>query len=101
MHTLLMLEIKYKYYAQMFGGVINALYICPIIHTKKCDKMTTVKNSTGTKAVNISDQSAVSGFSNFYARYVQIYNGDEQVLEVKICSTMAAAERWASKKLSA
>ena len=25
----------------MFGGVINTLYICPIIHTKKCDTMKT------------------------------------------------------------
>ena len=73
-----MIENNCKYYAQKFGYV---------------------KNSTGTKAVNISDQSVVSGFSNFYARYVQIYNGDEQVLEVKICSTFSAAERWAKRKL--
>ena len=34
-----MLENKCKYYAQIFGGVINTAYLCPIIHTKKCDKM--------------------------------------------------------------
>ncbi len=34
-----MLKNNYKYYAQIFGSVINTVYLCPIIHTKKCDKM--------------------------------------------------------------
>ncbi len=62
--------------------------------------MIIIKNTTGTKAVKISDKSAVSGYSNFYAHYVQIYNGEEQVLEMKVCSTFKAAERWANSKLA-
>ncbi len=50
MHTLLMIENNYKYYAQIFGSVINAAYLCPIIHTKKCDKM---KKATRNLYMNI------------------------------------------------
>ena len=62
--------------------------------------MTTIKNSTGSKAVNINDQSAALGYGSFFAQHVQIYNGEQQVLESKSFSTKAGAERWASKKIA-
>jgi len=58
--------------------------------------MTTLRNTTGTKAVNIS----TDGTGMVRAMYVQIYNGEEQVLESKDYSTIKGAEKWAKKKLS-
>jgi hypothetical protein len=57
--------------------------------------MTTIKNNTGTKAVNISTDA--TGTVN--AMYVQIYNGQEQVLQSKSYRTMNAAIKWANKIL--
>ena len=58
--------------------------------------MTTIKNNTGTKAVNISTDA--TGTVN--AMYVQIYNGQEQVLQSKSYRTMNAAIKWANKILN-
>ena len=58
--------------------------------------MTTIKNNTGTKAVNISTDA--TGTIN--AMYVQIYNGQEQVLQSKSYRTMNAAIKWANKILN-
>lgn len=58
--------------------------------------MTTIKNTKGTKAVNISTDA--EGTVN--AMYVQIYNGEEQVLEGKSFSTVKKAEKWAASKLN-
>lgn len=59
-------------------------------------KMTTIRNTTGTKAVNI-----IKDASGMYrAMYVDIYNGHEQVLQAKSYKTINAAEKWASKKIS-
>ena len=58
--------------------------------------MTTIKNNTGTKAVNISTDAA--GTVN--AMYVQIYKGQEQVLQSKSYRTMNAAIKWANKILN-
>lgn len=58
--------------------------------------MTTLKNTTGTKAVNIS----TDGTGTIRAIYVQIYKGNEQVLESKSYSTIKRAEKWAKSKLN-
>ena len=57
--------------------------------------MTTIKNNTGTKAVNISTDA--TGTIN--AMYVQIYKGQEQVLQSKSYRTMNAAIKWANKMI--
>ena len=58
--------------------------------------MKTLKNSTGTKAVNISTDA--TGTVN--AMYVDIYNGQEQVLQSKSYKTEKAAIKWATKMLN-
>jgi len=58
--------------------------------------MTTLRNETGTKAVNIS----TDGTGTVRAMYVQIYNGQEQVLESKSYKSFKTAEKWAKKKLN-
>ena len=58
--------------------------------------MTTLKNTTGTKAVNISTDAT----GTVRAMFVQIYNGQEQVLESKSYSTIKRAEKWANSKLN-
>lgn len=57
--------------------------------------MKTLKNQTGTKAVNISKTSA-----GFICMYVQVYNGEEQVLESKSYTRENACIKWANGKLS-
>tara|TARA_R110000772_G_scaffold120327_5_gene226539 strand:- start:14050 stop:14244 length:195 start_codon:yes stop_codon:yes gene_type:complete len=58
--------------------------------------MTTLRNTTGTKAVNIS----TDGTGMVRAMYVQIYNGQEQVLDSKSYKSFKTAEKWAKKQLS-
>ena len=58
--------------------------------------MTTIKNTTGTKAVNIINDA--SGL--FRAMYVDIYNGEEQVLSSKTYKTEKSAIKWANSKLA-
>jgi hypothetical protein len=58
--------------------------------------MTTIKNTTGTKAVNISTDAT----GTVIAMYVQIYKGEEQVLESKSYSTEKRALKWAKSKLN-
>jgi hypothetical protein len=58
--------------------------------------MTTLKNTTGSKAVNISTDAT----GNVRAMYVQIYKGEEQVLKAKTFKTVKNAEKWANKILS-
>ena len=57
--------------------------------------MTTIKNNTGTKAVNISTDA--TGTIN--AMYVQIYKGQEQVLQSKSYKIEKSAIKWANKIL--
>lgn len=57
--------------------------------------MTTIKNETGTKAVNIKS----NGMGSFIALYVQIYNNEEQVLETKTYKSVKSCEKWANKML--
>jgi len=58
--------------------------------------MTTLKNTTGSKAVNIITDAT----GNVRAMYVQIYNGEEQVLEAKTFANLKNAEKWATKILN-
>jgi|688.fasta_scaffold374146_3 hypothetical protein len=58
--------------------------------------MTLIKNNTGSKAVRISTDST----GCIRAAYVQIYNGEEQVLDFKTFATIKNAEKWANKILA-
>ena len=58
--------------------------------------MKTIKNSTGSKAVNIS----ADGYGSVRAMYVQIYNNEQQVLESKSFASVKNAEKWAANKLA-
>jgi hypothetical protein len=57
--------------------------------------MTTITNTTGTKAVNIVNQAPMS----FVASYVQIYNGEQDVLQTKFFTTLKGATTWAKRIL--
>ena len=50
--------------------------------------MTTLKNTTGSKAVDISTDAT----GNVRAMYVQIYNGEQQVLQAKTFTTVKKAD---------
>jgi hypothetical protein len=58
--------------------------------------MTTLTNSTGTKAVNIINDAT----KRVRAMYVQIYKGEESVLESKDFVNVKNAEKWANKLLN-
>ncbi len=58
--------------------------------------MTTIKNSTGSKAVNISTDAT----GNVRAMYVQIYQGEQQVLQAKTFANVKNAQKWAAKILN-
>lgn len=58
--------------------------------------MTTIKNQTGTKAVNISTDST----GMIRAMYIQIYNNDQEVLQSKTFSNIKNAEKWAKTILN-
>jgi hypothetical protein len=57
--------------------------------------MTTLTNSTGSKAVNIRMNEA----NSVIASYVQIYKGEEQVLQTKFFANTKNAEKWGNKML--
>jgi hypothetical protein len=58
--------------------------------------MKTLFNETKSKAVNIS----VDCNKSIIANYVQIYKGEEQVLQSKSFSSVKNAEKWANKILN-
>ncbi len=58
--------------------------------------MTNLKTTTGSKAVNITTDAT----GNVRAMYVQIYNGEQQVLQAKTFTTVKNAEKWANKILN-
>lgn len=60
--------------------------------------MITTYNTTGSKAVNIHERNDL-GYTSIFAQYVQIYQGEQQVLQSKSFSNKAAAERWAKKMI--
>lgn len=66
-----------------------------LTNLKKQNKMEKLINTTGTKGVNISTDA--TGIVRAF--YVQIYNGEEQILEAKSYKSMKAAKKWANKKL--
>ena len=57
--------------------------------------MKTITNTSGSKAVNIVNQAPMT----FVASYVQIYNGEQDVLQTKIFTTFKGATTWAKKVL--
>jgi hypothetical protein len=63
------------------------------LNINKNDTMATITNTTGTKAVNISTDAT----GTIRAMYVQIYNGEQQVLQAKSFSSVRNAEKWANK----
>ena len=58
--------------------------------------MTTLRNTTGSKRVNIIRDA--TGMNR--AMYVQVYEGQEQVLESKSYKSFKMAEKWANKQLN-
>ncbi len=58
--------------------------------------MKTLTSDTGTKAVNITKTD-----TGFLCMYVDIYKGEEQVLESKRYTRETAATKWAESKLVA
>ena len=59
----------------------------------------TITNTKGTKAVNIITD---NGYDTpiYRALFVQIYNGQEQVLDTKDYKSLKMAKNWAAKKLN-
>lgn len=68
------------------------------IHNESKKGVTTFKSASGKKAVNISTDNG-HDTPIYRAMYVQINNGDEQVLNSKSFKTMKGAEKWAKKEL--
>ncbi len=58
--------------------------------------MTTITNTTGSKAVNITTDAT----GNVRAMYVQNYNGSQQVLQSKTFTTVKNATTWAKRILN-
>jgi hypothetical protein len=58
--------------------------------------MKTITNTTGSKAVKITNPSPMT----FVATYVQIYQGEEDVIELKTFKTLKGAEKWANSLLN-
>ena len=58
--------------------------------------MTTIKNATGSKAVTITTDAT----KTVRAFYVEIYKGEEQVIQSKDFSSIKNAEKWANKILN-
>lgn len=57
--------------------------------------MTTLTNTTGSKAVNITK----NGANSVVAFYVQVYQGEQQVLQTKFFANTKNAEKWGKKML--
>ena len=56
--------------------------------------MVTISNTTGTKKVNL----ITDGTGMIRAMYVQVYNGQEQVLDSKSYKSFKMAKKWAKKQ---
>lgn len=72
------------------------MYICVSLTAKQIHNMATIKNATGSKAVNISTDAT----GNVRAMYVQIYQGEQQVLQAKTFASIKNAQKWANKILA-
>ena len=60
--------------------------------------MSTLSNQTGSKKVHIATDNGY-GTPIFRAMYVQVYKGQEQVLNTKSYKSFKMAEKWANKQL--
>ncbi len=60
--------------------------------------MTLLHSSTGTKIVKILSDTGYDA-PIFRALYIQIYKGEQQVLDSKDYGTLKMAKKWAAKKL--
>ena len=58
--------------------------------------MKTITNLTGSKSVNITNPSP----QTFYAIHVQIYNGEQDVIQAKSFKTLKGATKWANQILN-
>tara|TARA_B110000046_G_scaffold183642_1_gene220191 strand:+ start:1047 stop:1223 length:177 start_codon:yes stop_codon:yes gene_type:complete len=58
--------------------------------------MTTLSNTTGSKKVNLITDAT----GTIRAMYVQVYNGQEQVLDSRDYKSFKMAEKWAKKQLN-
>jgi len=58
--------------------------------------MATIKNTTGSKIVNISTDAT----GKIRAYYVQVYKDEQQVLQSKDFANVKNAEKWANKILN-
>jgi hypothetical protein len=58
--------------------------------------MTTLSNTTGSKKVNLITDAT----GTVRAMYVQVYNGQEQVLDSRDYKSFKMAEKWANKQLN-
>ena len=63
---------------------------------KGVKKMEILRNTTGSKLVRITKDST----GMIRAAYVQVYNGEEQVLDFKSYKSEKTAEKWARKQLA-
>jgi len=63
---------------------------------KQSHIMTIISNTTGTKAVNIT----TDGTGAVRAMYVQVYSGEQQVLQSKSFASVKNAEKWANRILN-
>jgi len=61
--------------------------------------MTTLFNTSGSKKVNILIDNNYDK-PIFRSLYVQVYNGEEQVLDSKEYYSLKMATKWANKKLN-
>jgi hypothetical protein len=57
--------------------------------------MATFTNKSGSKAVNVTNNE-----TSFIAMYIQIYQGEQQVLQTKYFASIKNAEKWANKILN-
>lgn len=71
------------------------VYKTCVIFVETIKQMTTLINQTGSKAVNIK-----KNMTSFIAMYVEIYAGQQQVLQSKDFSTFKKAFKWAETKLN-
>jgi len=58
--------------------------------------MTTITNTTGSKAVKILTEASGA----VHAMYVQVYKDEEQLLKFKTFANVKNAEKWANKQLN-
>ena len=62
-------------------------------------KTVILTNSTGSKKVNIVPLQGY-GHTGFTAFYIQVYKGEEQVLDTKDYKSFKMAEKWGLKQLN-